>query len=255
MTNDIQHYKRVVSAMTSARWNGEVGMESFIDRERQMYGVTRAEEKDVDDEIENAKDQIGAWMKHYSLDRWSNQENFVEVWIEKKALQGVMERPCMLNSVALAPCKGYPSLTFLHEASIRFQEVQDREKNVIILYFGDYDPSGEDIPRSLQENLSRMGCDVTVKRIALNKELIEELHLAGVPPKRSDSRTRNWDGKGAVELDAVEPKLLQSMCSDAIEEYFNDELYEELEAKEEKEKEKYRRELKTFVNKFKEDKE
>ena len=61
-------------------------------------------------------------MNAYRLNRWSNQENYVEVWIEKKALQGVFETPCRRADVGLAPCKGYPSLTFLNDAKDRFEE-------------------------------------------------------------------------------------------------------------------------------------
>ena len=47
MINDTLHYKRVVSAMTDARWKGDVDMDAFIDRERAMFGETKCEEKDV----------------------------------------------------------------------------------------------------------------------------------------------------------------------------------------------------------------
>lgn len=251
MINDVQHYKRVIGAMTEARWKDVVSMSAFIDRERSVFGETKAEEKDLDEEIHNAEAQVKAWMTGYHLERWSNQPNYVEVWIEKKALQGVFEGPCARLDVALAPCKGYPSITFLHEAAGRFTGID----HPIILYFGDYDPSGEDIPRSIKENLSRMGYDVEVERIALNPDLIEELDLPSVPPKQGDSRTRNWDGKGVVELDAVEPKLLKKMCEDAIENKFDDDLFDELETKEEKERIEYIKRLKKFVNglKVKED--
>lgn len=247
MVNDMNHYKRVVTAMTKARWDGTVDMDAFIDRERSMYGETEDDEKILDDEIETGKTQVKAWMQAYHLNRWSNQENYVEVWIEKKALQGVFETPCMLKSVGLAPCKGYPSITFLHEASERFEDAEDNDKKVIILYFGDYDPSGEDIPRSVEDNLRRMGIDVEVKRLALTPEQIEEMGLPGVPPKSTDTRTRNWSGGSVVELDAVEPKTLEQMCRDAIEEHFDKDAYAELKVKEEDEKQVYMTSLKEFV--------
>lgn len=246
MTNDYNHYKRVINALTQARWDGVISMEAFVDRERVMYGETEAEEKDLNDEIENAKTQVNAWISNYNLNRWSNQENYVEVWIEKKALQGVFERPCKNNSVGLAPCKGYPSLTFLNEARQRFENVTD--KNIVILYFGDYDPSGEDIPRSIQKNLERMDVYVTVERIALNKEQIKEMGLPGAPPKQTDSRTINWNGESVVELDAVEPRVLGQICEDAINEYFVESLFDELQEREDKELENYKRALKEYVN-------
>lgn len=255
MINDTNHYKRVVGAMTKARWDDIVDMSAFVDRERSMYGETEDDEKDLDYEIERGKEQVKAWMNAYSLNRWSNQDNYIEVWIEKKALQGVFERPCLHKDVGLAPCKGYPSITFLYEASKRFQDAVDNGKHIIILYFGDFDPSGEDIPRSIKENLGRLGIDVEVKRMALNQQQIIDMGLPGVPPKRSDSRTRNWDGGSVVELDAVEPNTLKKMCEDAIESHFDRELYKELKDKESEEKKSYRKELKDFVNTLKEDEE
>ena len=246
MTNDTNHYKRVVQAMTVARWDNIVDMESFIDRERAMYGNTADDDKNLDDEIEQAKRQIKAWMNAYHLNRWSNQDNYVEVWIEKKALQGVFETPCWRKDVGLAPCKGYPSITFLYDAYKRFYDAEEH-KNLIILYFGDYDPSGTDIPRSIQSNLNRMGVDIDVKRIALNSDQIQEMNLPGVPPKLTDSRTRNWSGGSVVECDAVEPRTLAKMCEEAVEEYFDRELYDELNETEENEKGEYREALKEFV--------
>lgn len=253
MTNDVNHYKRVVHAMTQARWEGIIDMDSFIDRERNTYWETKDEEKDLDAEIENAKEQIKAWMKAYKLNRWSNQENYIEVGIEKKALQGVFEMPCMWADVGLAPFKGYSSITFLYEASKRFQDAIDNGKTCIMLYFGDYDPSGEDIPRSIGRNLERMGIDIEVKHIALNPDQIKEMNLPGVPPKLTDTRTTNWDGDMVVELDAVEPNTLAKMCKDAIKEHFDDGLYNELKEKESAERTKYRKELKKFVKDLKQD--
>ena len=247
MTNDIQHYKRVIAAMTDARWEGRVRFGAFIDRERGICGETEAKPILLQDEIERAQQQVKAWMEHYHLNRWENQNAYIEVWIEKKALQGVFEEPCERNKVALAPCKGYPSLTFLHDAKERFSDAEDRGQERTILYFGDYDPSGEDIPRSIKDNLSRMGIDVEVERIALNPEQIASMGLSSVPAKDGDSRSRTWTGEGAVELDAIEPDELKRMAEEAIENRFDSTLLDELAEREETERVKYRKALKKFV--------
>ncbi len=91
MTNDVSHYKKVVNAMIDARWKEIVEFEAFIDRERSMYGETKAEPIGLQDTIENGKEQVEAWMEAYHLNRWENQPEYIEVWIEKKALQGVFE--------------------------------------------------------------------------------------------------------------------------------------------------------------------
>lgn len=247
MTNDLKHYKKVVAAMTDARWKGKVRFSAFIDRERSMCGNTDADPVELEQKIDQGKEQIGAWMRSYNLNRWENQPKYIEVWIEKKALQGVFEQPCYIHGVGLAPCKGYPSLTFLHDAKDRFNDAIDRDQKPTILYFGDYDPSGEDIPRSLKKNLARMGCEIELHQIALNQQQITEMDLPSVPAKSTDVRTKNWNGKGAVELDAIEPHALAKMVEDALSDHFDTDLHDSLMEREEGERAAYRTALKTFV--------
>lgn len=247
MTNDIQHYKRVVNAMIQARWNRIIDFDAFSDLDRSMVGETKADPTDVDEKISEAKYQIRAWMRAYGKNRWENQDYYPEVLIEKKALQGVFDSVCRENRVALGACKGYPSLTFLHELHLRFSEQIEAGKRPVIIYFGDYDPSGEDIPRSIQENLSRFGIEVEVRRIALMKEQVLEWNLPPAPAKSTDTRTANWDGLGQVELDAVKPQMLQKMCQEALDEIFDMDKLRELDEQEAEERETYQAELKLYV--------
>lgn len=247
MTNSLTHYKRVVSAMIQARWDGLVDFDTFSDHDREMIGETEFEETLINDEISRAKGQIRLWMTSYKKNRWENQDYYPEVFIEKKALQGVFGPVCERNDVSLGACKGYPSLTFLNDAARRFEEATLREKVPIILYFGDYDPSGEDIPRSIEENLDRMGVVVEVRRIALNKKQVIAWKLPPAPIKPGDSRSAAWDGLGQVELDAVEPNTLRKWCQDAIDNVFDSELNDQLINQETDEREVYVAELKEYV--------
>lgn len=248
MTNDIPHYKRVVNAMIEARWAGQVDFDQFSDLDREMVGETQYEETILEDQIENGKGQVEAWMNHYAKNKWENQDYYIEVFIEKKALQGVFQSVCRKNEVALGACKGYPSLTFLNEAQIRFAQAENAGKIPVIIYFGDYDPSGEDIPRSIQENMSRFGVNVIVNRIALMENQVNDWNLPHAPAKLTDSRTANWDGIGQVELDAVRPEQLITMCSDAITSYLDIDKYHELKVIEKAEALLYKRALKEYVN-------
>lgn len=248
MTNDVQHYKRVVTAMISARWDNIISFDTFSDLDRQMVGSTDWEETDLYNEIDTGKRQIKAWMNNYSKNRWENQYYYPEVLIEKKALQGVFESTCKRWNVALGACKGYPSLTFLNDAYHRFRDAESNGKKPVIIYFGDYDPSGEDIPRSIKENLNKFGIDVHVERVALMEHQVISMKLPHAPTKDTDTRSNKWNGFGQVELDAVKPEKLMRMCSDAIDSFFDDSLYEDLKKIESEEKAKYRIELKQFVN-------
>lgn len=241
MTNDIPHYKKVVSSMIDARWDGLVNFDEFLDHERETIGETEYDETDVDSSADRAKEQIKAWATSYKKNRWENQQYYPEVFIEKKALQGVFQPVCEEWDVALNPCKGYPSLTFLHDAKKRFEEAVDREKKPIILYFGDYDCSGEDISRSIGDTLERMGTTVEVRRIALMVEQVRAWKLPPAPTKQGDSRAKNWDGIGQVELDAVEPNKIKKLCNEAIEEIFSATRHESLQVQQKIEAVKFKK--------------
>lgn len=248
MTNTLQHYKRVVAAMEVARWDGRVDFEAFSDRDRAMVGMTKAEATDLEEKQAEAKQQVRAWMRSYRKNRWENQPYYPEILIEKKALEGVFAKPCREWDVAVGACKGYPSLTFLYELSERMRDAKNEGKQPIILYFGDYDPSGEDIPRSIGENLDKFGVyGVEIRRIALMEHQVIEWKLPPAPAKETDSRTANWDGLGQVELDAVKPEKLVAMLNEAIGEIFDNDLYDELNRTEEEERELFQTELRRYV--------
>jgi hypothetical protein len=247
MTNTVQHYKRVVAAMIVARWDGRVSFDTFSDNDREVLGETSFEETNVEDEVESTKRHVKYWLENYYKNRWENQVYYPEIFIEKKALQGVFEPTCNEMDVALSACKGYPSLTFLKDASIRFKKARSEGKKLIILYFGDYDPSGEDIPRSIKQNLWDMGVTVELRRISLLEQQVIDWNLPPAPAKKTDSRTANWDGLGQVELDAVHPNKLRKLCSEAINEVFDEDLYSELQKQEDEERIEYRSILKQFV--------
>ncbi len=250
MTNDVQHYKRVVAATGQARWDGIISFDAFSDRERSMACMTKADRTIYDDKVSEAKTQIRLWASSYYLNRWENQPYYPEVLIEKKALEGVFYKTCQRNSIALGACKGYPSLTFLHDLSLRIIDATDKGKQPIILYFGDYDPSGEDIPRALRENLILLGCseDLEVRRICLNKDQVIAWGLPPAPTKDTDSRSAHWDGLGQVELDAVKPEKLMQLLQNAIDDIFDKSLYEELLAREEHEGVMFKDELKLYIS-------
>jgi len=70
---------------------------------------------------------------------WLAQPRYVEVWIEKAALIGVVLPVTAEWDVPLLPCRGYPSLTYLFEAA---EELKEIDKPTSTYYFGDHDPSG-----------------------------------------------------------------------------------------------------------------
>ena len=245
--NTMKHYKRVVAAMTKARWDGIVGFDAFIDREREPYGTTEINEKILSDEITDAQWGLRIRTRSYRLNRWAFQDEYVEVWIEKKALQGVFESPCNQKCVGLFACKGYPSLTALHEAKERFEKAVDEGKHPVIIYFGDHDPSGDDIPRNIEQSLSQMGVDIEIDRVGLTKQQVIDLGLPPAPTKKTDSRTKGWDGLGQVELDAVEPDMLIDWVNNAIFNHYDTDHHNEYELRQKTERGEFKKSMIDYV--------
>lgn len=248
MINSMIHYKRVVSAMIEARRSGSVPYAKFRDQDREMQSTTGWEHLSYDSQVETAKQEIEDAMQDYFYNRWDKQNYYPELWIEKLALVAVFERPCRKHRIALAACKGYPSLTFLYEASKRFKRAKAQGKKPILLYFGDYDPSGEDIPRAIEENMfADFSLDIEVRRVALSEEMVVEYNLPPAPVKAGDTRSLNWDGIGQVELDALDAEVIEELIDDEVDSIFDDDAFEDLKEEFREAKPKFVSELKEYV--------
>ena len=146
----------------------------------------------------------------YRRDLWQNQPVYVEIWLEKDALSGVLIDVTSEYDVPLMVTRGYPSLTFLHSAA---EEIADVEKPAYLYYFGDRDPSGVDIPKKVEAGIREFAPDAEVyfERVAVTDEQIVEYDLPTRPTKKSDTRSKNFDGE-SVEVDAIAPDELRRLA-------------------------------------------
>ncbi len=160
--------------------------------------------------------------RSYKKSVWDSQPEYVEVWIEKDALSGVFEPTTNAYDCYLAVGRGYQSYSNKMEAIQRFEDAGIKGKNPVVLYFGDFDPTGLDISRDLREEFAE--ANVAIERIALNRNQIIKYNLPSIPTKKTDSRTAKHIAKYgdiAVELDALPPDVLAKLCKDAIMNHFD----------------------------------
>ncbi|MCX7428735.1 MAG: hypothetical protein NTW96_24300 [Planctomycetia bacterium] len=145
---------------------------------------------------------------------WDDQNVYVEVWLEKDALAGVLYDVTAEWDVPLMVTRGYPSLSFLHTAA---EQIRDEDRPCYLYYFGDLDPSGVDIPRRVERDIRQFAPDVEIhfERVAVTREQVEEFDLPTRPTKKSDTRSRSFKGE-SVEADALPPAILRKMVSDCI---------------------------------------
>lgn len=148
---------------------------------------------------------------------WDEQDAYVEVWLEKDALAGVLYDVTALWDVPLMVTRGYPSLSYLHEAA---ESIQHQGKPCFLYYLGDHDPSGLDIPRTVEQRIREFapGADITFERIAVNEKQIAEFRLPTRPTKKTDSRAKSFEGE-SVEVDALPPHVLRGIVREHIEQH------------------------------------
>jgi hypothetical protein len=158
----------------------------------------------------------------YRLDLWRDQDAYVEVWLEKDALTGVLISETDPLRVPLMVTRGYPSLTYLASAAANLRAIG---RPTFLYYFGDHDPSGVDIPRVVEKRLREFApeCEICFERVAVLPEQIEELGLQTRPTKTTDSRSRGFTGGESVEVDAVPASILRQWCREKIEQHLDPE--------------------------------
>jgi hypothetical protein len=205
-------YKNTVGRLlTEMRRDGELPFSWIADNTRWMR-----KPKTYDD----LEDLLNETAALYRRNLWRQQGRYVEIWLEKDALSGVLYPATAQWDVPLMVTRGYASLTFLYEAA---EYMKAQEKEVHIYYFGDHDPSGRDIPRQVEEDLRALapGTEMYFSRVAVEEWQIAAWNLPTRPTKEADSRSIHFKGE-SVEVDAIPPDRLRQLVRDCIEQHIDD---------------------------------
>lgn len=170
----------------------------------------------------------------YRKSLWADADAYVEIWLEKDALSGVVYPITSMFDAPLMIARGYASLSFLHSAA---EAIADLEVPAYIYHLGDFDPSGQDAARAIEQTLREMApeAEIYFERLAVTPEQIRQWGLQTRPTKASDSRSKGF-GDVSVELDAISPDQLRRLVQEAIERHLPSEQYEILKVAEESER-------------------
>lgn len=210
IANSEKSYNTMTYNIRRAREAGMFDWDSIEDRNRILRINTHW--NDPADIIQSAATQ-------YAVDKRATQPVYIEAWVEKDALIGVLEPVARRYDVPCFACKGYVSITANHEAAMRFKAQTHRDRRVII-YAGDYDPCGFDIHHSILERLQQFGADVELIRIGLTQEQIAKYNPPPAPVKVKDTRAAGFikeKGTQVWELDALDPQVIADLYTQQIE--------------------------------------
>jgi len=219
--NNNRSYKNLGTVISNGRLAGMIDWDAIVDRTRHFRSNSH---------WKNPKSVLESAKNSYAIDMWSNQPVHVEVWIEKEALVDVVARPCTELDVTYFACKGFVSQSAAWRAARRARQKRFEGKKIHILHLGDHDPSGLDMTRDIEDRFSTFREPVTMERLALNMDQIEEL---GPPPnagKTSDARYAAYVeqyGEESWELDALDPDYINNLVETRILELRDDDLFAE----------------------------
>ena len=216
-------YRQAAKQLVAMRKEGVLPYNFIADETRYVHKP---------DTYQNLQAYLNLSTQTYRRALWLNQPVSVEIWIEKRALIGVVSDVTAEYDVPLYPCGGYPSLSFISGAA---EFIKASLKPVYIYYFGDHDPTGKDIPRSIQETLSDLGAEFHFELVAVTEDQISSWDLPTRPTKKTDSRSRGFLGE-SVELDAIPPQTLKDLVRSCIERHVDHGLLERTRAAEQMER-------------------
>lgn len=224
--NTQNSYHQIAALINDGRMAGLIDWDAIEDRTRFSRSISH---------WDSTADIIRGAAQSFHVDKRADQPIYVEAWIEKDALIGVVEQIANEYDIPCFSCRGYPSISALRDAAQRFIQERYRERR-IILYAGDHDPTGLDIPRSIADTMTALGADVEVIRIGLTKE---QIAAAKAPPnyaKESDKRFKSYakeHGKTCWELDALDPETLSQLYAKWFDKFTDKTLYQQAQELEE----------------------
>jgi hypothetical protein len=216
------NYGMLQDLISAGRLAGQIDWLAIVDR---MRGVER------NSHWEKPSEAVKSIAAQYATDKWANQPHYVEVWIEKDALGGVIAPACSDLDVPFLACRGYGSQTVTWDAAQRLLSKSALGKQVHIIHLGDHDPSGIDMSRDIKERLELFcGDRVHVQRVALNMAQVQKYNPPPNYAKETDARYPAYQekfGDLCWELDALTPEVLVDITHRAVMQYRDEALWDE----------------------------
>lgn len=259
--NKVAEYDKLSVLLKEGRMGGIVDWAAIEDRLR------KPESPNSWSDAVSALDTI---HKVFALERQNLQPVYMEVWVEKDALSGVIERVTRPFHVPIMVNRGYSSVTAMYEAWQRFRAASNNGQKIRVIYLGDFDPSGRDMIRDIEKRICEfqigheeqwekdetlekspdywrefcadyLDFDFEIESVALTREQIELYSPPPNPAKITDPRAEKYireHGVHSWEVDALRPEVLNQIVTNAIENHLDRESFDTIVADEEQHRKK-----------------
>jgi hypothetical protein len=185
--------------------------------------------------FDSPADALDSTARIYRRDRLEGQAVRPLIVVEKATLVALISSwfgdPW---GIAVAPLRGYASESYEREI---VEEVDTSPGEVELLYCGDFDSSGEDIPASFARTTG-----LVLRRVALLWEQIETHDLPVEVGKATDSRAAAFIARHGrnvqVEVEAMPPDVLHALLRDELEAIVDTSAIEDARQREDAERQK-----------------
>lgn len=227
--NNERSYKNLGNLISDGRMSGMIDWNAIEDRTRNLQENSH---------WGSPGSILYSAARSFAYDKWADQDNYVEVWVEKDALVGIVGQVCEELDIPYFSCRGYVSQSEMWSAAQRMNDIAG-QKEIHIIHLGDHDPSGRDMSRDIVDRLELFGVSVEFQRIALNYDQIEEYSPPPNPTKLTDSRASKYIadfGYECWELDALRPDVIDGLIRNAVTRLCDLDLLEEARGREKKAK-------------------
>lgn len=175
--------------------------------------------------------ELGYSMPYVELDVVKHQSHYLQVWFEAQAMyQQFLRYVFQPYRISIIPFKGQATIKPKWDLAKKLERIyQKYEKPIVILYFGDYDKYGIEIPENALKDI-RKWCNVPFEfeRVGLNFSHVQKYSLPQQPDKPNSYQWEALTDPQAKELitEAIE-KYLKPIPPEAVE--LESELEEDIE--------------------------
>ena len=182
--------------------------------------------------------RVGIGERECVLDRWQDADTYVEIWFEAFAMIGQFRY--FAPNISLVPFKGDASIEYKWRIAKRLEQMSGQYdgKPMTILYFGDLDQKGLEIPENALRDI-RAWCSVPFEfiRCGLNKG--DEVRFGlGSSIDRADS----------YQWESLSHEQARELIVPSVEKFISQRLFSEIEQREQEATEKFQESIKEMLD-------
>lgn len=167
-----------------------------------------------------------ATANYYGIDHSAGQDFQIFMISEKRGMTAALRQSFEKYGASVLGLGGYASQTLLDDVT---EQIRRDGRPAVGIYAGDFDPTGQDIPRHFIE-----GCGPWAEwvQVALTSAQVDEYQLPENPGKTTDTRSGAFAERNGklvqVEVDALDPQVLDGLYRDAFERFYDKSTFEDV---------------------------